>query len=295
MQYSFCRSNLIQGKSEWENTSETDSPSGNIDGRNWKAVSYLGTVPDFVFACSDLAWKRWLRKSALLQKYRSETNCAEIVRRDSKKLISEQKLEISGVSELQWWASSWQKLSLVHDKETIELMKAKVSVLSDSVLCVGGIREFPESNEDWERRLAWFKSTHQYKELDGIDGNPVWSPERMIFPGHTTMRILYKMQNFLATLGCEQKQFQGRITFMSMFHDIDWWIEIQQKGMFGKFTSCGCVRALGHWSFLGPSSETTWYNMWKYQFAEWHLWCSLNIADIRHDETCFDSQNQRDT
>ena len=29
------------------------------------------------------------------------------------------------------------------------------------------------------------------------------------------------------------------------------------------------------------------YAVWKYQFAEWRLWCSLNIADIRHDETCF--------
>ena len=38
-------------------------------------------------------------------------------------------------------------------EEVIE-MKAKVHVFSDSVLCVGKICEFPESNADWERRIS---------------------------------------------------------------------------------------------------------------------------------------------
>ena len=66
------------------NTSETDSPSRNRDGRNSKAFSYLGTVLGFIYASSDLSWTRVLRESALRQKYRSATNRTEIVRRDSK-------------------------------------------------------------------------------------------------------------------------------------------------------------------------------------------------------------------
>ena len=74
------------------------------------------------------------RESALRQKYRSETNCTEIVRRDSKKLIREHKLEISRVSELCWGNSTCEKLALADDEEVIQLMKAKVYVFPDSVL-----------------------------------------------------------------------------------------------------------------------------------------------------------------
>ena len=42
MQYSFCRSSLIQGKSEWENTSETDSPSKNRDEKMEKHSLFWG-------------------------------------------------------------------------------------------------------------------------------------------------------------------------------------------------------------------------------------------------------------
>ena len=50
--------------------------------------------------------------------------------------IREQNLEISGVSELRWCSSKCEKLSLANDEEVIQLMKAKVYVFSDSVLCV---------------------------------------------------------------------------------------------------------------------------------------------------------------
>ena len=55
----------------------------------------------------------------------------------TEKLMSEQNLEISEVSELSWRTSNWEKLSLTNDEEVIKLMKAKVYVFSDSVLCVG--------------------------------------------------------------------------------------------------------------------------------------------------------------
>ena len=90
---------------------------------------------------------------------------------------------------MSWGNSTWVKLSLVNGEEVIKLMKAKVHVFSHSVLCVGKMREHPESDQEWETRLSWFKSTKQYRELDGIDGEPV-KFEWMIFPGHTTLQIV---------------------------------------------------------------------------------------------------------
>ena len=63
------------------------------------------------------------------------------------RLISEQKLKVSGESELSWGTSDCEKLSPVNDQEVIKLMKANVDVFSDSVLCVGNMREFPHTND----------------------------------------------------------------------------------------------------------------------------------------------------
>ena len=66
----------------------------------------------------------------------------------TQKLIREQRLEISGVSEISWETSLWERLSLVNDEEVVNFSKAKVYVSSGSVLCLGRIRQFPESNEE---------------------------------------------------------------------------------------------------------------------------------------------------
>ena len=61
----------------------------------------------------------------------------------------------------------------MNDKEGIKLMKAKVYVFSDSVSRVGKMRDFPHSNDGWTSRLQWFKNSKQYRELDGIGGEPM--------------------------------------------------------------------------------------------------------------------------
>ena len=80
----------------------------------------------------------------------------------TQKLVYEQKWEISGASELSWCISKWEELHLASDTEVIQLMKAKVYVFSDSVTCVWGkIHEYPQSNNEWETRLSWFKNSQQ--------------------------------------------------------------------------------------------------------------------------------------
>ena len=56
------------------------------------------------------------------------------------------------------------------DEEAINLSMAKVCVFSDSVLCLGRVRPFPQSNAEWETKPQWFKDSKQDRELDRIDG-----------------------------------------------------------------------------------------------------------------------------
>ena len=90
----------------------------------------------------------------------------------SARLVSEQD-EISGVKTIGWENYSWKYLSLIGDEQVISLQRTKVFVFSDSVLCLGKIFENPQSNDAWEQRLGWFKSSQEYRKLDRIDGEPM--------------------------------------------------------------------------------------------------------------------------
>ena len=89
----------------------------------------------------------------------------------STRLVSEQD-EISGLETIGWENHSWKYLSLIGDERIINLQRAKVCVFSDSVLCLGKIQENPQSNDAWEQRLGWLKSSSKYRNFDRIDGEP---------------------------------------------------------------------------------------------------------------------------
>ena len=89
----------------------------------------------------------------------------------STKLVSEQD-EISGLETIGWENHSWRYLSLIGER-IINLQRKKVYVFSDSVLCLGKIHENPQSNDAWEQRLGWLKSSSKYRDFDGIDGEPM--------------------------------------------------------------------------------------------------------------------------
>ena len=55
----------------------------------------------------------------------------------TQKLVHEQKLGISGLTDLSWNKSSWKKLALADGEESIKLMKAKVHVFP-TLCCVSG-------------------------------------------------------------------------------------------------------------------------------------------------------------
>ena len=54
----------------------------------------------------------------------------------TQRLVHEENLEMSGVTESSRAKSAWERRTLADDDEAIKLMKAKVYVFSDSVLCV---------------------------------------------------------------------------------------------------------------------------------------------------------------
>ena len=81
----------------------------------------------------------------------------------------------------------------------INLQRTKVYVFSDSVLCLGKIHENPQSNEAWEQRLGWIKSSQSYRNFDRIDGEPTefdWN----IFPGFNTLQLSEQVKILLYRL-----------------------------------------------------------------------------------------------
>ena len=99
----------------------------------------------------------------------------------STRLVSEQD-EIFGLETIGWKNHSWKYLSLIGDERIINLQRTKVYVFLDSVLCLGKIFENPESNDAWEQRLGWLKSSRNYRNFDRIDGESMefewWSQRR---------------------------------------------------------------------------------------------------------------------
>ena len=100
---------------------------------------------------------------------------------------------------INWENSSWKYSSLIGDEQVISLQSTKVYVFSDSVLFLGKLNENPRWNIAWEERLAWFKSSPEYRTLDRIDGEPM-EFEWNIFPGFTTLQLSHKVQALLLRL-----------------------------------------------------------------------------------------------
>ena len=180
----------------------------------------------------------------------------------SEKLVSEQK-EINNVDKIYWKNHSWKQLSLIGDETVINLQRAKVYVFSDSVLYLGKVHQHPESNEAWKKRIEWIITEKNYRDFDGINGEPT-EFEWNIFPGLTTLQLCNKVSDLLSRLGEEPGTFTRRIPFMSMFKDIacDGKGNKEECLANSKVVSILAKRfGIGQWSFIRPGSEKKWYSM----------------------------------
>ena len=110
-------------------------------------------------------------------------------------------------------------MSLIGEQRIINLQRTKVYVFADSVLCLGKIQKKPQSNDAWEQRLGWFKSSPEYRNFDRMDGEPM-DFEWNIFPEFSTLQLNHEVKCLLLRLGETPENFTGRIIFMTMFNDI---------------------------------------------------------------------------
>ena len=178
----------------------------------------------------------------------------------STRLVSEQD-EISGLETIGWENHSWKYLSLIDDERVINLQRTKVYVFSDSVLCLGKILGNSQSNDAWEQRLGWLKSSQNYRNFDRIDGEPM-EFECNIFPGYNSLQLNEEVKRLQLRLDETPENFTVRIIFMSMFNDISCRSKDNEKERLAnaKLVSLYAKRfGKGQWSFIGPGSEKKWY------------------------------------
>ena len=148
-------------------------------------------------------------------------------------------------------------MSFIGDERVINLQRTKVYVFSDSLLCLGKIFENPQSNDAWEQRLGWLKSSSKYRNFDRIDGEPM-EFEWNIFTGFNTLQLSEEVKRLLFRLDETPENFTGRILFISTFNDISCGAKDNEKEYLAnvKLVSLYARRlGKGHWSFIGPGSE----------------------------------------
>ena len=131
------------------------------------------------------------------------------------------------------------------------------------ILCcaLGRFSKNPQSNDAWEQRLGWIKSSSKYRNFDRIYGDPM-EFEWKIFPGFNTLQLSEEVKSLLYRLGETPENLNGRIIFMSMFNDIscgsrdnkiEWESNANLVSLYAKRFG------KGQWSFIGPGSEKKWY------------------------------------
>ena len=130
------------------------------------------------------------------------------------------------------------------------------------MLCLGKILQHPESNDAWEQRLGWIKSSQNCRNIDRIDGEMA-EFEWNIFPRFNTLQLSEEVKSLLYRLGESPEIFTRRILFMSMFNDISCGTKDNEEECLANARLVSLyARRFGHeqWSFIGPGSEKKWYS-----------------------------------
>ena len=76
------------------------------------------------------------------------------------------------------------------------------------------------------------------------------------------MELVREVQKFMSKMS-EPEQLQGRINFMSMFNDILWGSEDNERECDANATLVSIFAKIfppGRWSFFGLGSEKKWYS-----------------------------------
>ena len=143
---------------------------------------------------------------------------------------------------------------IIGDERVVNLQRTKVYVFSDSVLCLVKIFENTQSNDAWEQRLGWLKSSSNYRNFDRIGGEPV-ELEWNVFRGFNTLQLSEEVKSLLLRLFETPENFTGRIIFMSMFNDLSCGSkdnEEECESNANLVSLCATRFGKGQCSFIGP-------------------------------------------
>ena len=135
----------------------------------------------------------------------------------------------------------------------------KAYVFSDCVLCVGKMGDDPSAT--WKSKIKRYSENTHFKDMSRIDGVPT-EFEWKIITGIKTLGLREKIQSLMRDLQCELEHFTDRIIFMSIYNDIEWGAKGNtERCEYNSQTVAEYARRFprGHWSFLGPGTEKTWY------------------------------------
>ena len=166
--------------------------------------------------------------------------------------------EIVGLKIIEFEETTKRSISLSCEK-TYQITPSQVYVFSDSVLCMGEMRSDP--NAAWMTKIKWYSQNNHLQYVNRMDGMQT-EFEWKIFPEFTTSGILEEIQKFIKVIQCEPEHFNGRIIFLSMFDDIMWRENDNTEECNHNAIEVGKYARRfprGHWSFLGPGQEKTWY------------------------------------
>ena len=127
------------------------------------------------------------------------------------------------------------------------------------ILCcaLGRFFENPESNDAWEQRLGWIKSSQNYRNFDRIDGEPM-EFEWNILPGFNTLQLSEEVKSLLYRLGEKSENITGRILFCRCSTTLSCGTEDNEEECLAnvRLVSLYARRfGKGQWSFIGPGSE----------------------------------------
>ena len=98
-------------------------------------------------------------------------------------------------------------------------------------------------------------------EFYGIDREAI-EFEWNVFSGFTTLQIFQDIQKDFKNQNVEQDQFLDRITFMSIFNDIEWVKKSIEEICISNSEQvklCAQRFPQDHWAFIGPGKEMKWY------------------------------------
>ena len=115
----------------------------------------------------------------------------------SRKLIRKQ-TEITAMTTTDFKELAWRSTSSLRSR-AYQITNAKTYVFSDSVLCLGKMRDDPSAVG--KNKIKWYSENNHLKDMNRIDGMPTefdWT----IFPGITRLGLLEKIQSLMKSIQC---------------------------------------------------------------------------------------------